>query len=128
MDGAFASEAQRRAAAEDDDRHPAGLGVGHAGDAVGEPRPGGDAGDAGLARTPGPRLGHVHSGRLVPCAHDADAGLAAPVGDGAQVAAGQTEQCPHAGALQHLGDGDAAVMLRDRGVSARTLEQRLRRL
>ena len=73
------------------------------------PGPGGQRGDARLARDLRPALGGERGGLLVADVDDVDALLAAAVVDREQVAAREREQLGHAVGLQPAGDQPAAV-------------------
>ena len=101
---------RRRAAAEHDDRRVVLQRGRHPAHPVGHARPGGQRGDARLARDLRPALGGERRGRLVADVDDLDALVAAALVDREEMAAGEREQAADAVRLQALGDQAAAVV------------------
>ena len=108
---ALAPAHRRRAPAEDEHRRVVLLRRGDRAHPVGHAGPGGQRGDAGLARDLRPALGGERRGRLVADVDDVDALLAAAVVDREEVAAREREELRHAVGLQAPGDEPPAVEL-----------------
>ena len=104
LEGALIPVLDWGGAAEDDDRAAGGVGVGDAGDAVGDARAGGEQRDAGAAGQARPALGGMDGGLLVAGIHHADALAGAAVIDRGEVSRAEREDDLDSFALECLGD------------------------
>jgi len=96
LEGALPLEPERRAAADQEQRAPRRVGVGHPGDRVGDAGTGHDDGDAKAAREPRPGIRRVGRRLLVPHVDDLDAVSEAAIVDRQDVAAAEREDDGHA--------------------------------
>ena len=98
-----------RGAAEDQHRASRHIGIGDAGDAIGDARPGGQQRHAGRASHLRPALGGMHCDLLVARIHHADALAHTAVVDGGEMTAAEREDDLDSLALEHLRDQQPAV-------------------
>ena len=106
------TQPQRRRSADEKQRAPRRVGVGHAGHGIGHAGSGRDDSHANVPRQPRVGVRRMGAGLLVAHVHDPDPLGHAAVVDGQDVAAAEREDVPHAGLLESPRDEVPAGQVR----------------
>ena len=112
LERAQSAEPERRGAADQEQRAPRRVGVGHARDGIGHAGPGGHHRHSNIAGEPRVGVPRMGTGLLVAHVHHLEALAHAAVVDGQDMAAAEREDMPHARFLERPGDQVSAGQIR----------------